>query len=159
LFVGASIAWNEEDRDTQELDEMQLVVNLLPTLMIEIKNKGVPNGKGGETRLSPCPLLLPPCGKCPKYYVSEFNISSTRCNFIGWFNFCETFSLLMKLPFLKGTKENLKQTIHVIKCFYERFGTWLNWQKSSLVWASHKLHNWFWEEKLMIQLVTQGVSH
>jgi len=37
LFVGASIAWNEEDRDTQELDEMQLVVDLLPTLMIEIK--------------------------------------------------------------------------------------------------------------------------
>ncbi len=63
-----------------------------------VKNKGVPNGKGGKTRLSPCPLLLPPCGKCPKCYVSGFNISSTRCNFIGWFNFCETFYLLMRLP-------------------------------------------------------------
>ncbi len=47
LFVGASIAWNEEDRDTQELDEMQLVVNLLPTLMIETKAVFLFGGGGG----------------------------------------------------------------------------------------------------------------
>jgi hypothetical protein len=47
LFVGASIAWNEEDRDTQELDEMQLVVDLLPTLMIEIKTIFLFGGGGG----------------------------------------------------------------------------------------------------------------
>jgi hypothetical protein len=47
LFVGASIAWNEEDRDTQKLDEMQLVVDLLPTLMIEIKAVFLFGGGGG----------------------------------------------------------------------------------------------------------------
>jgi hypothetical protein len=47
LFVGASIARNEEERDTQELDEMQLVVNLLPTLMIEIKIVFLFGGGGG----------------------------------------------------------------------------------------------------------------
>jgi hypothetical protein len=47
LFVGASIAWNEEDRDTQELDKMQLVVDLLPTLMIEIKTVFLFGGGGG----------------------------------------------------------------------------------------------------------------
>jgi hypothetical protein len=47
LFVGASIAWNEEDRDTQELDEMQLVVDLLPTLIIEIKAAFIFGGGGG----------------------------------------------------------------------------------------------------------------
>ncbi len=47
MFVGASIAWNEEDRDTQELDEMQLVVDFLPTLMIEIKTVFLFGGGGG----------------------------------------------------------------------------------------------------------------
>ncbi len=47
MFVGASITWNEEDRDTQELDEMQLVVDLLPTLMIEIKTVFLFGGGGG----------------------------------------------------------------------------------------------------------------
>jgi hypothetical protein len=49
LFVGASIAWNEEDRDTQELDEMQLVVDLLPTLMIDIKTIFLFGGGGGSS--------------------------------------------------------------------------------------------------------------
>jgi len=47
LFVGTSITWNEEDRDIQELDEMQLVVDLLPTLMIEIKTVFLFGGRGG----------------------------------------------------------------------------------------------------------------
>jgi hypothetical protein len=47
LFVGASIAWNEEDGDTQERDEMQLVVDLLSTLMIEIKTVFLFGGGGG----------------------------------------------------------------------------------------------------------------
>jgi hypothetical protein len=47
LFVGTSIAWNEEDRDIQELDEMQLVVDLLPTLMIEMKTVFLFGGGGG----------------------------------------------------------------------------------------------------------------
>jgi hypothetical protein len=47
LFVGASIAWNEEDKDTQELDKMQLVVDVLPTLMIETKTVFLFGGGGG----------------------------------------------------------------------------------------------------------------
>jgi hypothetical protein len=47
LFVGTSIAWNEEDRDIQELDKMQLVVDLLPTLMIEMKTVFLFGGGGG----------------------------------------------------------------------------------------------------------------
>jgi len=50
LFVGASIAWNEEDRDTQELDEMQLEVDLLLTLMIEIKTIFLFGGGGSIGR-------------------------------------------------------------------------------------------------------------
>ncbi len=49
MFVGASIAWNEEDRDTQELDEMQLVVDFLRTLMIEIKTIFLFGGGGGSS--------------------------------------------------------------------------------------------------------------
>ncbi len=46
MFVGAFIAWNEKDRDTQELDKMQVVVDLLPTLMIEIKTVFLFGGGG-----------------------------------------------------------------------------------------------------------------
>jgi hypothetical protein len=50
LHVRASIASNEEDRDTQELDEMQIVVDLLPTLMIEIKTVFLfGGGEGGSS--------------------------------------------------------------------------------------------------------------
>jgi hypothetical protein len=47
LFVGTSIAWNEENTNIQEHDEMQLVVELLPTLMIKIKTVFLFGGGGG----------------------------------------------------------------------------------------------------------------
>jgi len=63
LFVGASIAWNEEDRDTQELDEMQLIIDLLPTLMIEIKTVFLFGGGGGGSS-----------GGSPEWSISQVDI-------------------------------------------------------------------------------------
>ncbi len=63
MFVGASIAWNEEDRDTRELDEMQLVVDLLPTLMIEIKTILLFGGGGGSSG-----------GSCRNWNISRVHI-------------------------------------------------------------------------------------
>ncbi len=56
-------------------------------------------GVGEGCPLAPCFYLLVANVLSVMLVDSGFNISSTRCNFIGWFNFCETFSLLMRPPF------------------------------------------------------------
>jgi hypothetical protein len=38
LLVGATIAWNKENWHTRELGKMKLMVNLLPTLMVQVQS-------------------------------------------------------------------------------------------------------------------------
>jgi hypothetical protein len=49
ISMGLLVCRSLQDRDTQELDEMQLVVDLLPTLMIETKTIFLFGGGGGSS--------------------------------------------------------------------------------------------------------------
>jgi len=75
-----SIAWNEKDRDTQELDKMQLVVDLLPTLMIKIKTVfffggGGSSGGSREWNISPVYVMMHPFrkGLCNLWQQEKLN--------------------------------------------------------------------------------------